>query len=49
MWSDGQPVTAKDVLYTFDMLKKLGPTYENYGTGGIPTVIKTFKVLNVRG
>lgn len=45
-WSDGQPVTAKDVQYTFDMIKKLGPTYLNYGTGGIPTVVKSFKVLN---
>jgi peptide/nickel transport system substrate-binding protein len=46
MWSDGKPVTASDVLYTFNTIKKLGPTFLNYGTGGIPTVVKSFTVIN---
>jgi peptide/nickel transport system substrate-binding protein len=44
-WSDGQPVTSADVKYTFDMIKKLGPTFLDYGIGGIPTVVKSFKLL----
>jgi peptide/nickel transport system substrate-binding protein len=44
-WSDGKPVTAADVKYTYDLIKKLGPTYPNYGAGGIPGAIKSFTVL----
>jgi peptide/nickel transport system substrate-binding protein len=44
-WSDGVKVTSADVKYTFDMIKKLGPTFLNYGIGGIPTVVKSFKLL----
>ncbi|MDD2876634.1 MAG: peptide ABC transporter substrate-binding protein [Acidiphilium sp.] len=44
-WSDGRPVTSKDVAFTYHLIKRLGPTYLNYGTGGIPTLIKHFKVL----
>jgi len=45
-WSDGRPVTAKDVKFTFDLIKKLGPTYPDYGSGGVPGVIKSFTVVN---
>ena len=44
-WSDGVPVTTKDIKYTYDFIKKLGPTYLHYGTGGIPTAIKQLKIL----
>jgi peptide/nickel transport system substrate-binding protein len=44
-WSDGKPVTAADVAYTYRMIVKLGSKFPNYGTGGIPTDVATFKVL----
>lgn len=44
-WSDGQPVTAEDVAYDYHMIEKLGPKFPNYGTGGIPTLVKSFEVL----
>ena len=44
-WSDGRPVTSKDVEFTFDIIKRLGTTYVAYGSGGIPTLIKQFKIL----
>jgi peptide/nickel transport system substrate-binding protein len=44
-WSDGKPVTSKDVKYTYELIKKLGPTYLSYGTGGMPTAVKRFKIL----
>ncbi|HQT87790.1 MAG TPA: peptide ABC transporter substrate-binding protein [Acidiphilium sp.] len=44
VWSDGAPVTSADVKYEFDLIKKLGPTYLQYGGGGIPTVVKSFKL-----
>lgn len=45
-WSDGKPVTANDVAYTYHMIVKLGPKFANYGTGGIPTEVASFKVLS---
>ncbi len=44
-WSDGVPVTTKDVKFTFDLIKKLGKTYTAYGEGGIPNMVKSFTVL----
>ena len=35
-WSDGRPVTADDVVYGFELIKSLGQTYYNYGSGGMP-------------
>ena len=35
-WSDGVPVTADDVLYSFELMKELGPLYVGYDTGGVP-------------
>lgn len=45
-WSDGRPVTTRDVKFTFDLIKKLGPTYPDYGAGGVPGDIKAFTILN---
>lgn len=44
-WSDGVPVTTADVEYTYNLIRKLGPTYNAYGSGGMPTAIKSFTVL----
>ncbi|WP_428375784.1 peptide ABC transporter substrate-binding protein [Lichenicoccus sp.] len=38
-WSDGVPVTASDVLFTFETIRRLGPAYVSYGIGGIPDFI----------
>ena len=40
-WSDGAPVTADDVLYSFEMMKELGPLYFGYDTGGIPAMFRS--------
>ena len=44
-WSDGVPVTTRDVTFTFDLIKRLGKTYPGYGQGGIPTLVKSLDVL----
>lgn len=38
-WSDGVPVTAGDVLYTFQLIKDYGTNYAYYGLGGMPGII----------
>jgi len=45
-WSDGKPVTADDVLYTWELIQKFGTNFAGYGQGGVPTMIKNFTVLN---
>ncbi len=45
-WSDGTPVTAADVVYDWRMIQQLGSTYPNFGTGGIPTQIKSLIALD---
>jgi peptide/nickel transport system substrate-binding protein len=45
-WSDGVPVTAADVVYSWDMIAKLGTAYPNYGAGGIPMDIKSITALD---
>jgi peptide/nickel transport system substrate-binding protein len=42
-WSDGVPVTADDVLYSFEMMKELGPLYFGYDTGGVPTMFQAIE------
>ncbi|GLR68755.1 hypothetical protein GCM10010909_34370 [Acidocella aquatica] len=39
LWSDGVPVTTKDVLYAFDLIKAYGTSYAGYGAGGMPGII----------
>lgn len=39
MWSDGVPVTAADVVFTFDLIRRIGPAYVWYRVGGIPNLI----------
>jgi peptide/nickel transport system substrate-binding protein len=38
-WSDGQPVTSADVLYTFKLIHAFGTNYAAYGAGGIPELL----------
>ncbi len=42
-WSDGVAVTADDVLYSFELMKQLGPLYFGYDTGGIPTLFQAIE------
>ncbi|APZ44148.1 peptide ABC transporter substrate-binding protein [Acidihalobacter ferrooxydans] len=44
-WSDGKPVTAADAAYDFKLIQADGQSYQNYGIGGMPTDIASFKVL----
>ncbi len=39
LWSDGVPVTAADVVFTFDLIRRIGPAYVWYKVGGIPNLI----------
>ena len=45
-WSDGVPVTAGDVAYSFALDKAIGPTWVGYGLGGLPGIIKNVEVLS---
>jgi peptide/nickel transport system substrate-binding protein len=45
-WSDGVPLTARDVIYTFGLDKQLGPTWPGYGGGGMPYIVKSIKLLS---
>ena len=40
LWSDGVPVGTSDVVFTFDLIRRLGPSYIGYGVGGIPNYIQ---------
>lgn len=44
-WSNGKPVTATDAAYGFKLIQAFGPRYQNYDIGGMPTIVKSFKVL----
>jgi len=44
-WSDGRPVTADDVLYSWELIQKLGLNFYGYGQGGVPTMIKSLRVI----
>jgi peptide/nickel transport system substrate-binding protein len=41
IWSDGTPVTTADVVYTFNLIKQLGPAYPGYQEGGIPNMVQS--------
>ncbi len=45
-WSDGVPVTASDVVFTFDLIRRIGPGYINYRVGGIPNLLEQVRVLS---
>ena len=39
LWSDGVPITADDVVFTFDEIRSIGPGYVWYRLGGIPNML----------
>lgn len=39
LWSDGVPLTANDVVFTFDLIRRIGPGYVSYNIGGIPDLL----------
>ena len=39
---NGDPVTANDVLYCFNLMKQYGTKYAYYGIGGLPNQVKSF-------
>ena len=39
VWSDGVPLTAGDVVFTFDLIRRIGPGYAWYDVGGIPMLL----------
>jgi peptide/nickel transport system substrate-binding protein len=45
-WSDGVPVTASDAVYFFTLAKKLGSDWVGFGSGGLPTIVKSITVLS---
>ncbi len=45
-WSDGVPVTAADVAYTLHLIRQLGTTYTEFGTGGMPDIIQSFTIAD---
>jgi len=45
-WSDGVPVTSADVAYTLNLIRQLGMTFVGYGSGGMPDIIKSFKIID---
>ena len=52
-WSDGSPVTASDVLFTWDIIKAASAStasapwpYAGAGSGGVPNDIKSLKVVS---
>jgi peptide/nickel transport system substrate-binding protein len=45
-WSDGVPITTADVAYTWKLINELGTSYVGYGAGGMPMIVKNFKVLS---
>ncbi|WP_428391718.1 peptide ABC transporter substrate-binding protein [Lichenicoccus sp.] len=46
VWSDGVPLTAQDVVFTFDLVRKLGPNYVHYGEGGVPNLLDRVVALS---
>ena len=39
LWSDGVPITASDVVFTFDLIRSIGAGYVWYRLGGIPNML----------
>jgi peptide/nickel transport system substrate-binding protein len=45
-WSDGVPVTADDVLFTFELIQELGPVFAYAGQGGLPDRIASVRAID---
>ena len=46
LWSDGVPVTAQDVVFTFDLIRRIGPGFTFYRVGGIPDLLEHVTALS---
>ncbi len=46
MWSDGVPITSDDLLFTFDLIRRLGVGYSYYGHGGVPMLVARVEALS---
>ncbi len=40
-WSDGTAISSADVLYAWDMIRALGPSFYAWNTGGVPQLIRS--------
>lgn len=45
-WSDGKPVTARDVQFDFNLLRANKANYGAYAKGDFPDNVKSFQVVN---
>ncbi|WP_156782129.1 peptide ABC transporter substrate-binding protein [Acidihalobacter aeolianus] len=45
-WTDGTPVTAADVVYTWKLIEQQGRSYGLYGVGGMPYVIRQAQAIS---
>jgi peptide/nickel transport system substrate-binding protein len=45
-WSDGQPVTARDITFFFDLLAANKDYYGEYTPGQFPDNVKSLKIIN---
>lgn len=44
-WSDGKPVSARDVEFGYELTRAIGPLWSGYVPGGFPANVKAFHVL----
>ncbi len=47
-WSDGKPVTSADVLYSWDLIRALGPSYYGWDIGGVPQLVRSVAAPDAR-
>lgn len=45
VWSNGNPVTARDVEFDLNMIRAVGPLWAGHVTGGFPANVKSFDVV----
>jgi peptide/nickel transport system substrate-binding protein len=48
LWSDGVPVSADDVVYTWGLIGELGLAYGYFGQGGIPDRVAYVRAIDAR-
>lgn len=46
LWSDGQPVTSRDVQFWFDLLKAESALWYDYSPGAIPDNVTSFDIIS---
>jgi peptide/nickel transport system substrate-binding protein len=45
-WSDGSPITSRDFLFTYDLLKSMGQNWIGWLPGLFPTDVKSVQITN---